>query len=213
VLATPQHVVFVAYPLIPWIGVTAAGYGLGRVFTWPVARRKTMLALLGVGLTAAFFLVRGINGYGDPRHWAAQKSMAFTLLSFLNLTKYPPSLLFLLVTLGPAMLCLWALDGATPAALRPVMTIGKVPMFYYALHIPLIHLIAVSVCYFRYGQIHWMFESPNLQNIPFTAPPGWGFPLTVSYLIWAFVVLALYPLCRWFAAVKQRSSNPWISYL
>jgi len=212
ILATPHHVVFVGYPLIPWVGVTAVGYGLGRIYRWPAARRKALLARLGLSLTAAFFVLRGINRYGDPQPWAVQKSAAFTVVSFLNLTKYPPSLLFLLMTLGPALLCLWAFDGRTPPVLRPVLIIGKVPLFYYALHIPLIHLIAVAICYFRYGQVHWMFESPTLRQIPFTAPPGWGVSLAISYLFWMMVVLTLYPLCRWFAALKQRRSDPWLSY-
>lgn len=213
VLATPHHVVFVAYPLIPWIGVTAAGYGLGQVYVWPAARRKRFLLRLGMGLIAAFVLLRGINHYGDPSRWATQKSMGLTLMSFLNTTKYPPSLLFLLMTLGPAVLCLWALDGVTPPVLRPVLTIGRVPLFYFVLHIPLIHLIAVIVCYGRYGHAYWMFESPNLAHYPFTAPPGWGVALPVSYLLWVGVVMMLYPLCRWYAGVKQRSGSPWLSYL
>jgi hypothetical protein len=157
--------------------------------------------------------LRAINVYGDPNRWKVQASAGFTVLSFLNTTKYPPSLLFLLMTLGPAMLCLWALDGRTTRVLRPVLTIGRVPMFYFALHIPLIHALAVLVCYARYGQVHWMFESPSLAPFPFTDPPGWGFALPTTYLIWAVVVLALYPLCRWFAGLKQRRSDPWLSYL
>lgn len=212
ILATPQHAVYVVYPLIPWVGVTAAGYGLGRIYGWPAAARKAFLVRLGGGLTAAFVVLRGINRYGDPRHWAIQKSAAFTVLSFLNVTKYPPSLLFLLMTLGPALLCLWALEGRRPLVLRPALIFGKVPMFYYALHFPLIHLLAVIFCYTRYGQVHWMFESPSRRQFPFTAPPGWGFSLAVSYLVWALVVLTMYPLCRWFAAMKQRRSDPWLSY-
>ena len=135
------------------------------------------------------------------------------MLSFLNTNKYPPSLLFLLMTLGPALLFLWAVDGETPRFLRPALVLGKVPMFYYLLHFPLIHLLAVVVCYARYGQAHWMFESPTIDKFPFTQPPGWGFSLPVIYLIWASVVIALYPLCRWFAALKQRRSDAWLSYL
>ncbi len=152
--------------LIPWIGVTAAGYGLGQIYSWPSARRKAFLLPLGIGLTAAFVVLRGINAYGNPLPWSTQKSAAFTVLSFLNTTKYPPSLLYLLMTLGPAMLFLWAVDAGTPRWLRPALTIGKVPMFYYLLHIPLIHLLAVAVCYAQYGQVHWMFESPSLDSFP-----------------------------------------------
>ncbi|MGA1985859.1 MAG: heparan-alpha-glucosaminide N-acetyltransferase domain-containing protein [Candidatus Sulfotelmatobacter sp.] len=209
---TPRHVVFVTYVLIPWVGVTAAGYGLGQIYSWPSARRRAFLLPLGIGLSAAFIILRAINIYGDPQPWSTQKSAAFTVLSFLNTTKYPPSLLYLLMTLGPAMLFLWAVDAGTPRWLRPALTVGKVPMFYYLLHIPLIHLIAVVVCYARYGQAHWMFESPSLRDFPITPPPGWGYSLPVVYLVWVCVVLTLYPLCCWFAGVRQRRSDAWLSY-
>jgi len=213
ILANPQHSIFVAYPLIPWVGVTAAGYGLGQVYSWASDRRRIFLLRAGLGLTAAFVILRGVNVYGDPVRWTTQKSAAFTVLSFLNTNKYPPSLLFLLMTLGPALLFLWAVDGRTPLFLRPALVIGKVPMFYYLLHLPLIHLLAVVVCYASYGQVHWMFESPSISKFPITPPPGWGFSLPIVYLIWAFVGLALYPLCRWFAALKQRRRDAWLSYL
>ncbi|MFZ0294960.1 MAG: heparan-alpha-glucosaminide N-acetyltransferase domain-containing protein [Candidatus Sulfotelmatobacter sp.] len=209
----PRRIIFVAYALIPWVGVTAAGYGLGQIFRWESARRKEFLLRLGVGLTSAFIVLRGINMYGDPLPWSAQKSAAFTMLSFLNTNKYPPSLLFLLMTLGPAIIFLSIVDSGAPRFLRPALIVGKVPMFYYLLHIPLIHLIAVMVCYARYGQVHWMFESPGLSQFPITPPPGWGYSLPTVYLLWATVVLALYPLCRWFAALKQRRSDAWLSYL
>jgi hypothetical protein len=99
-----------------------------------------------------------------------------------------------------------------PRWLRPALIFGKVPMFYYLLHVPLIHLIALAVCYVRYGQAHWMFESNNLDQFPVTSPPGWGYPLPIIYLIWAVVVLTLYPLCRWFAGLRQRRSDAWLSY-
>jgi uncharacterized membrane protein len=212
IVNNPEHVVRVSYPLIPWIGVTAAGYGLGQIYSWPSERRRKFLLPLGVGLTAAFFVLRAINIYGDPLRWETQKSTAFTVLSFLNTTKYPPSLLFLLMTLGPALLFLWAVDAGTPRWLQPALTVGKVPMFYYLLHIPLIHLLAIAVCYARYGQVHWMFESPGLPNFPITPPPAWGYSLPIVYLLWVVVVLTLYPLCRWFAGVRQRRSDAWLSY-
>jgi uncharacterized membrane protein len=213
VLNTPDHVVFVAYPLIPWIGVTAVGYGLGQVYDWDADRRRAFLLRLGLALSLAFLVIRGLNIYGDPSRWMRQKTAVLTVLSFLNTTKYPPSLLFLLMTLGPAMVLLWAVDRGTPRLLRPALVIGKVPMFYYVLHFALIHLLAVITCYVRYGSAHWMFESPDLAHYPFSAPPGWGYSLPVVYLAWAFVVVAMYPLCRWFAALKQRRSDPWLSYL
>jgi uncharacterized membrane protein len=212
ILNTPEHTILVPYVLVPWIGVTAAGYGLGQIFRWEPERRKKFLLRMGLGLTAAFIVIRGINIYGDPLRWATQKSAAFTVLSFLNTNKYPPSLLYLLMTIGPAILILWIIDGRTPQFLQPALTVGKVPMFYYLLHVPLIHLIAVVVCYARYGQAHWMFESPTIGDFPITKPPGWGYSLPIVYMIWIFVVLALYPLCSWFADLKQRRSDAWLSY-
>jgi len=211
-VSNAHHTVFVLYPLIPWIGVTSAGYALGQIYSWPSERRRKFLLPLGLGMSAAFVVLRTINVYGDPQRWSTQRSAAYTLLSFLNTTKYPPSLLYLLMTLGPAMLFLWAVDTGTPVWLRPALVIGKVPMFYYLLHIPLIHLIAVAVCYARYGHVYWMFESPTLGQFPVTSPPGWGYSLPIIYLVWFIVVLTLYPLCRWFAALKQRRSDAWLSY-
>jgi len=213
VLNTPTHVVFAVYPLIPWVGVTAVGFALGQVYAWDADRRRAFLLRLGIALTAAFVVLRFINVYGDPNRWSTQKTALYTVLSFLNVIKYPPSLLFLLMTLGPALVLLRAVDGRMPRALRPALVIGKVPMFYYVLHFTLIHLFAVATCYARYGTAHWMFESPDLAHYPVTPPPGWGYSLPVVYLVWALVVLAMYPLCRWFAALKQRRSDPWLSYL
>ena len=211
-LNTPQHTIFVTYVLVPWVGVTAVGYGLGQIYNWPAERRRLWLLRLGTGLTAVFVVLRAINIYGNPVPWSAQKSAAFTVLSFLNTTKYPPSLLYLLMTIGPALLFLWAVDRGTPRWLHPALIFGKVPMFYYLLHIPLIHLIALGVCYARYGHVYWMFESADLGAFPITSPPDWGYSLPVVYLVWAVVVVTLYPLCRWFAGVRQRRNDAWLSY-
>jgi uncharacterized membrane protein len=213
IFQSPQHSVFVGYPLIPWIGVTAIGYSLGQVYAWSAERRGAFLLRTGLGATAGFVVLRSLNIYGDPVRWTTQKSAVFTVLSFLNTNKYPPSLSFLLMTLGPVLVFLWALDRRTPVALRPTLILGRVPMFYYLLHMPVIHLVAVAACYARYSQVHWMFESPTIGQFPITAPPGWGFSLPVIYLIWASVVVALYPLCRWFAGLKRRRGDAWLSYL
>jgi uncharacterized membrane protein len=213
VLNTPGHVVFVAYPLVPWIGVTAVGYGMGEIYAWNPERRRAWLLRLGLVLSLAFLVIRGVNTYGDPVPWVRQNTAAFTDLSFLNTTKYPPSLLFLLMTLGPALIFLWAVDGRTPRVLRPTLVIGKVPLFYYVLHFAVVHLLAVAICYLRYGSAHWLFESPDLAHYPFTPPPGWGYSLPFVYLLWAVVVVAMYPLCRWFSGLKQRRSETWLSYL
>jgi uncharacterized membrane protein len=213
VLNTSSNVVFAAYPLIPWIGVTAVGYGLGQIYSWDSERRRAFLLRLGLAMILAFVVIRGINIYGDPSHWGHQKTTVLTVLSFLNATKYPPSLDFLLMTLGPGMIFLRAVDRGTSRGLRPALVIGKVPMFYYILHFFLIHLLAVITCYARYGTAHWMFESPDLGHYPFSPPPGWGYSLPIVYLIWALVVITMYPLCRWYAALKQRRSDTWLSYI
>jgi len=207
-----DHVVFVAYPLIPWIGVTFVGYGLGQLYSWTTEARRAWLLRLGLATSLAFVVIRGINAYGNPTHWMPQPTALFTVLSFMNATKQPPSLLYLLMTLGPALLFLWAVDGRTPRLLRPALTFGKVPLFYYLTHFALLHVLAVVVCYLRYGTAHWMFESPDLAHYPFSPPPGWGFTLPVVYLWWAAVVLAMYPICVWFGRLKQRRSDAWLSY-
>jgi uncharacterized membrane protein len=211
-VATPRYTVFAAYVLIPWVGVTAVGYGLGQIYGWAAERRRTFLLRVGLIATALFIVLRYVNVYGDPLQWSRQPQATFTVLSFLNTSKYPPSLLFLLMTLGPALLFLRAIDSATPPLFRPALVFGKVPMFYYLLHIPLIHLLAIAVCFARYGHVFWMFQSPGLQFFPFTPPPGWGYSLPVVYFVWAIVVVALYPLCRWFAGVRRRRSDWWLSY-
>ena len=193
-LNTPAHVVLVAYPLIPWIGVTEVGYGLGAIYSWSAARRRVLLIRLVLALTLAVLALRALNTYGDPSRWTHHDTPAYTVLSFLNTTKYPPSLLFILMTLGPALLFLRAVDGATPRALRPAIIFGRVPLFYYIVHFPLIHLLALATCVARYGSGHWMFESPDLGHYPFTAPPGWGYSLPIVYLVWAVVVCAMYTL-------------------
>jgi uncharacterized membrane protein len=213
VVATPAYTVFAAYPLVPWIGVTAVGFGLGRLYGQPDDRRRGALLRLSIALIVGFMVLRWVNLYGDPSPWTAQRSPLFSVLSFLNTTKYPPSLLFLLMTLGPALLILWMADARAPSLFKPAVVVGKVPLFYFALHLSLIHLLAVAVCYARYGTAHWMFESPRLDQYPITPPPGWGYSLPIVYLVWAIVVVVLYPLCRWYARVKERRDIWWLSYL
>jgi uncharacterized membrane protein len=209
----PGRSIFIPYVLIPWVGVTALGYGLGQVYRWEANRRRAFLLRAGLGLTGAFLVLRAINGYGDPSRWSPQASGTFTFLSFINTTKYPPSLLFLLMTLGPALLALRALDRSTPGVLRPALWFGRVPFFYYMLHILLLHVIAIVVARFRLGDITPMFQSPTIDRFPITQPPGWPLSLPVVYLIWIAVVASLYPVCRWFAQLRQRRKEWWLSYL
>ena len=189
------------------MGVTAVGYCLGAVYDWAPERRRRFLLRTGLALVRCF--------RRPPRHqhlWRSLRHGCHTAaaISFFNTNKYPPSLLFLLMTLGPALLLLRAVDGRTN---RCSGTYGKVPLFYYLVHFALIHLIAVVVCYARYGQMHWMFESPSIAQAPFTSPPGWGFSLPWVYLFWAIVVCCLYPLCSWYAGIRQPRRHPLLSYL
>jgi uncharacterized membrane protein len=207
------HFVLVAYPLIPWVGVTAVGYALGQVFDWDTARRRAFLWRTGAALTLGFVALRWLNVYGDPSRWSSQRTGVFTILSFLNTTKYPPSLLFLLMTLGPALLFLRFADDETPRALRPALEFGRVPLFYFAMHVVLIHVLALVVCWYRYGSPHWVFESPRPDLYPFAQPPGWPLSLAWVYVIWLGVVATLWPVCRWYASLKRRRRDWWLSYL
>src|ERR1700689_4171747 len=213
ILDTGRSVVLVAYVLIPWVGVTALGYVLGQVYRWDANRRRALLLWLGIPLCALFVALRFADVYGDPVPWSPEKSALWTMISFLNTNKYPPSLLFLLMTLGPALLLLRAFDHGVPALLRPALIIGKVPLFFYVLHFYLIHLLAVVASYLRYGEAGEMFRSPDVGHFPFSEPPDWGSSVPVVYLLWALVVLIMFPLCRWYAGVKRRRTDWWLSYL
>jgi uncharacterized membrane protein len=196
------------YPLIPWIGVMAAGYGFGSLLLREPAARQRLLVVLGTGLCVAFVVVRGINVYGDPDLWSAQRDGTFTVLSFLNCHKYPPSLCYLLMTLGPALLLLAFFERAPHAPGRPLLIFGRVPMFFYLIHIPLIHCLMAAVAYARYGPpvLPALFQGQPL-------PDDWGYSLPVVYGIWLGILLVLYLPCRWFAGVKARRRDAWLSYI
>ncbi len=197
----------VIYPLIPWIGVMAAGYAFGTLLLRPAPERRRLLLMLGGGLTLGFLALRAANVYGDPAPWTLQESAGRTVLSFLNTTKYPPSLQFLLMTLGPAIAVLPFLERLTGPAARAVTVFGRVPLFFYVLHLYLIHALVVIV-----GTLAG-FDPQSFLRVWIFNPEGWGYGLPVVYLVWAGVVLALYPACRWFAGVKARRRDVWLSYL
>jgi uncharacterized membrane protein len=202
------------YPLIPWIGVMAAGFGFGTLLLRePVQRHKRFLALGGV-LTALFILIRYTNLYGDPHPWSPQKNGIFTIFSFVHCQKYPPSLCYLLMTLGPALVVLALADRGFGSWLKPIVVFGRVPLFYYLLHLPLIHGLAVLVNFIRFGRADWLYGTPPGPNDPrLPLPPDRGFDLPGVYLVWILVVLLLYPVCRWFADLKRRRREAWLSYL
>jgi uncharacterized membrane protein len=202
----------VLFVIVPWVGVAAAGYAFGPVMRMSAERRRRLCLQIGLGAILAFLVLRSFNVYGDARPWTPQRSPAFTLLSVLNTRKYPASLLFLLMTLGPAIALLPALERARDPVARVLSVFGRVPFFYYVLHIPLIHLAAVLFSLARYGQvIPWLTD-----NQPMAVPPppeGYGYGLGTVYLVTALVVTALYFPCRWFAELKARRKEAWLSFL
>lgn len=202
------HVIGAGYPLVPWIGVMAAGYGLGAWLLQAPDQRRRRLWRLGAILTAAFFVLRGSNLYGDPRPWSVGAGAVPSLYSFFNCHKYPPSLCYLLMTLGPALLLLAWWDRRPPAWTRPLLVFGRVPMFFYLLHLPLLHGLAIVAAYWRWGHAGWLYGLT-----PTPPPADAGFGLAGVYLGWSAGVLLLFPLCRWFADLKRRRRDAWLSYL
>jgi uncharacterized membrane protein len=198
--------VYVAYPILPWIGVMALGFGLGQVFELPAAMRRRWLLGLGLGATLAFVVIRGLNGYGDPYPWSMQaRGPIYTLFSVLNCEKYPPSLAYLTMTLGPALLLLRALENTRGRVLAPLELVGRVPLFFYVAHLYILRVSAALVAALRFG------------TAAFAPPPGHAgspeYGLWAAYAAWACALAALYPLCRWYAAKKAHSRSPWLSYL
>lgn len=195
----------VLYPLIPWLGVMAAGYCLGPLLLWERHRRRIWLMRIGLGLCLSFLVLRIINRYGDPLPWSEQHNSLVTLMSFLNVEKYPPSFLFLLLTMGPALIALAVLDQPLGLWARAIATFGRVPLFFYVLHLFVIHGLAVGVALVRYQRADWLIGRAWLFGSG--SPDGYGYDLLGVYLIWAGVVLALYPICRWFAGFKRLNTN------
>ena len=208
------HTLFIAYPLIPWVGVMAAGYGFGALLQQDRAQRRRRVFRLGAALTVAFVLLRLANVYGDPRPWTAQPEVGRTLLALLDCHKYPPSLCYLLMTLGPALMLLAWLDRETPAPapLRPLLVFGRVPLFYYLLHLPLVHALAVLVEMVRFGHATWLIGAPFGPPNP-AMPSNAGLHLAGLYVFWLIAIALLYPACAWFAALKRRRRDAWLSYL
>jgi len=201
----------VLYSIIPWIGVMASGYWFGTVLTLEPARRNRICLRIGLGATTLFVVLRGVNMYGDPQPWSASGRMP-ALLSFLNTTKYPASLSFLLMTLGPTIALVPLLDRARGRVAQWLTVFGRVPFFYYVLHIPLIHGIALVVSKIRTGSVDpWLFTNHPMGNPP--APDGYTWSLGLLYLVWAIAVVLLYVPSRWYSDLKARRSDWWLKYL
>jgi uncharacterized membrane protein len=208
--------VIAGYQLIPWIAVMALGFCAGPLFLMERPRRRRILVAIGAAAIVWFIAERAINGYGDPSPWAAQPSPVYTVLSFLNTTKYPPSLDFLLMTLGPALLLLAWLDRPGLKPSNPLLVFGRVPLFYFVVHFYLAHLAAVFLAFLRYGGSARAFAFHRLPSLGAPAelfPPGFGEDLWVVYVVWAVIVVGLYPVCRWFGELKARRREWWLSYL
>jgi uncharacterized membrane protein len=207
----------VLYSIVPWAGVIAAGYAFGKVLTLEPERRTRWCLAIGLGATALFLVLRGFNLYGDPRPWTtvAQPNgppPLPALLALLNTNKYPASLLFLLMTLGPTIALLPLLEHARGAVARFIAVFGRVPFFYYVLHIPLIHALAVIVSLLREGVVNpWLFTNHPMGNPP--PPDGYTWSLPLLYLVWAMTIAVLYPLCRRFAERKAKGGEWWLRYL
>jgi uncharacterized membrane protein len=205
-------VVVIAYPLVPWVAVMAAGFCFGRVVIPEARQRRKWIARIGLGATAAFLVLRAINLYGDPQPWS-RRIPGMTVLSFLRCTKYPPSLDFLLMTLGPALLLLVWLERVQWTPANPLIVFGRVPLFYFIVHLYIIRLLTIPFAFLRYGQAGFLlYPLPSIGGTAKLYPPGFGFPLWVVYAVWAAVVAMLYPLCVWFGGLKQRRKDWWLSY-
>jgi uncharacterized membrane protein len=206
------HSFFIIYAFLPWTGIMFLGYGFGRLFENGVApyRRRRYLVTIGIGMLAGFVLLRFLNGYGDGSPWSVQKNPVFTFLSFINVSKYPPSLCYILMTLGIGILALGFLEKAAPDRFRISMVFGRVPFFYYVLHLYLIHLLTVIV---------FFAEQYSAKDIPpqhtpfFFRPDHFGFGLFGVYAIWILLIVMLYPVCYWYNRYKSTHHQWWLSYL
>jgi uncharacterized membrane protein len=209
----------VLYSIIPWIGVMAAGYAFGSILLLQPARRNWTCLSIGFGAIVLFLVLRGFNLYGDPQPWSApsqttdgSRQAMPAVLSFLNTNKYPASLDYLLMTLGPVIALIPLLEHARGVVADWISVFGRVPFFFYVLHIPLIHALALVVSLVRFARVNpWLFANHPMRAGP--VPEGYAWSLPLLYLVWAATILILYFPCRWFAGVKARRTDWWLSYL
>jgi uncharacterized membrane protein len=213
VLHVPGFVVpgklLVAYPLIPWIGVMALGYVVAQVYRWDASRRRRFLIVCGAVAVALFIALRAANGYGNPDQWSVQRTGALTVASFLNVRKYPPSLLFLLMTLGLAFIALALTENARGRVARWLGVYGRVPMFFYVAHIFVVHAIGVLLALMQGGVLR---RIPVITD-PASLPDWYGVSLPGVYVAWGCVVLLMYYPCRAFSRLKARRNDWWLRYM
>jgi uncharacterized membrane protein len=207
----PNRVLIIAYAFLPWMGIMFMGYCAGKLFAPTVesTKRQKALLLIGTGLIAFFVVLRLLNGYGNPLPWTTQGNAVATFLSFMNVHKYPPSLMYASITIGPALIALALLENVQNRFTEFTKVFGRVPFFYYVLHIYLIHLLTVIAFFIAgYGTKDIVGQTPFLFR-----PVTFGYDLWAVYLVWIVVILALYPLCRWYNKYKSTHTNWWLSYL
>jgi uncharacterized membrane protein len=204
---------FIVYPVMPWIGLMVLGYACGTLYrqnTGSKGRRKFLL-VSGLSLTGGFILLRYINGYGDPHPWSTQKDLLYTILSFINTTKYPPSLLYLMMTTGPALMMLYIFECWKFTTVPALRIIGRVPLFYYVLHIYLLHLLAFGGVVF-YG-MDWRSMILTRENLLSDRLSAYGYSLYIVYLVWASVVLMIYPFCKMYCRYKEANKDKkWLGF-
>jgi uncharacterized membrane protein len=206
---SPQFMLLVAYPVVAWFGIMLVGYACGSVFTQPVEERKKQLLSLGAISVGLFLIIRFINVYGDAAPWSVQVNTLFTVLSFLNVSKYPPSLLYTLLMLGIMFMLLWAADGAVNPFRRWLMVYGNVPLFYYLIHWYLVKSAMIGMMLTQGYNLSDLIIGP----LSFGRPPDSGVSLTMVYLVWLGLVAVLYPLCRWYGQYKASHQNVLTRYL
>jgi len=220
-LHVPGHFTFgflsinVIYPVAPWIGIIALGYCLGELYApgYYAGTRRHHLLVGGLVAIGAFALLREFNVYGDPMPWSVQPEPLFSALSVLNVTKYPPSLLYTLITLGPACVLLACTEKVRNGLTATLAIFGRVPMFYYIVHILLIHLLAIPAVMMCGHPWTDMILDGRVNTS--TVLKGYGFNLAVVYGVWIGLIVMLYPVCRWFDRYKRQhqAKQWWLSYL
>lgn len=211
----PNHSVMIAYPFLPYTGLMMVGYCAGIWFSPEFSKenRKSLLTSTGLGLIVFFIIIRFLNVYGDPVNWSVQKNSLLTFLSFINVNKYPPSLLYLAITIGPALILLAYLEGIKNSFTHIMRTYGRVAFFYYILHIYLVHLLSMMAFLSRGHTLAEGTKTGAFFPFYFVAP-GEGYGLAIVYLVWIIVVVSLYPLCKWYDRYKtNHKEKVWLSYL
>lgn len=208
-----NHSILVLYPFLPWTGLMMVGYCFGKLFKlYEGEQRKKVLTWIGISTILFFIILRAANIYGNPEPWTVQKNGVFTFLSFIDTHKYPPSLLYMCMTIGPAILFIAWLGNIKNGLTRFITVYGRVPFFYYVLHFYLIHVLTTLAFLSRGHSLTEKIKSAQGLDIKFLVP-GEGYSLWVVYAVWLFVVLALYPACKWFSEYKKTHTQWWLSYL